>query len=85
MNDVWIQLIVTIGTVLGAAFVTIRYAANNNRKKDKAFLDYLENSQNKQLEYYEQKNGHLERISLEFSKAINKNTRAVEKLISQKK
>lgn len=85
MENVWIQLIIMIGGVLGATFMTVRYTANINRKKEQAFLDYLAKRDDAQLEYYEQKNGHLERISNEFTKAINKNTTAINKLIREKK
>lgn len=83
MENVWLQLIITVGTVLGASFTLIKYLSTNNRKKDKEFLDFLERRDNAQLEYYENKNGHLERISNEFTKAINKNTRAIDKLATK--
>lgn len=80
MGNVWIQLFATIGAVLAGMFVTIRYAIKESNKKEKTFLDYLENMNARQLEYYTQKNGHLERISETFAKTIDKNTRALDKL-----
>lgn len=82
-KTVWTQLILTMGTVLGGMFLTVRYAMGIGSKKEKLFLDYLRDAQTQQLEYYESKNGHLERISQIFSESINKNTKAVDKL-SQK-
>lgn len=79
MNDVWLQLIITAGVVIGGMFVTIRYSIAQSNKKEKNFLDYLKAMQTQQLEYYETKNGHLERISKSFTNTINKNTRATEK------
>lgn len=75
-----IQIVVTIGGIFAAMFSTYRYSLSQENKKEKAFLDYIQEMQDKQLEYYTQKNGHLERISEMFSKTINKNTRALDKL-----
>lgn len=83
MESVWIQLIVTSGAILPAMFLTVRYAINQSNKKEKQFLDFMQKMQTQQLEYYEQKNGHLERISKSFSAAINKNTRSLDKLINK--
>lgn len=84
-SDVLIQLIITSGTAIGAMFLTIRYAIKETNKGKDSFLKYLEKMQDQQLEYYETKNGHLERISKLFSNTINKNTRAVEKLTGELK
>lgn len=81
---VWIQLIVTAGSIGVAIFATVRYSILQANKEKKRFLDYLEKMQNQQLEYYETKNGHLERISKEFTKTILKNTSAIEKLVATK-
>ena len=85
MENIWAQLIITAGSILTAMLVTIRYAIGQANKKEKQFLDYLEKMQTQQLEYYEQKNGHLERISKSFASAINKNTRSLDKLINKHK
>jgi hypothetical protein len=82
---VWVQLIITIGAIGAAMFATVRYAILQSNKEKKGFLDYLEKMQAQQLEYYEIKNGHLERISKDFTKTINKNTKAIEKLTASKK
>lgn len=85
MENVWVQLIITSGAILSAMFLTVRYAIGQANKKEKQFLDYLQKMQTQQLEYYEQKNGHLERISKSFANAINKNTRSLDKLINKHK
>ncbi len=86
MNEsVWLQLVITVGGVATAMFATIRYSIAQNNKKDKGFLDYLEKMQTQQLEYYETKNGHIERISKSFSNTMNKNTRAIDNLATQVK
>lgn len=79
-TNVWIQLIITAGAIIGGMFVTIRYAIGQTNKKEKAFLEYLEKSQTQQLDYYTNKNGIIEKISKTFSSTINKNTRALDKL-----
>lgn len=82
MEGVWIQLIITAGTVLAGMFVTIRYAISHNNKKEKNFLEYLDKSEARQLEYYETKNGTIERISESFTKALNKNTKTLDRLVA---
>lgn len=84
-SSVTLQLIITIGTVLGTVFATYKYSVGQGVKREKIFLDYIQEMQDKQLEYYTQKNGHLERISKLFSNTIDKNTRAIDKLSARLK
>ncbi len=79
-SNVILQLILTIGGVFTAMFATYRYSVGQGSKREKVFLDYIQEMQDKQLEYYTQKNGHLERISKAFTKTLDKNTRALDKL-----
>lgn len=79
-SSIIIQLIITIGAIFSAFFATYKYHLTQSTKREKTFLDYIQEMQDKQLEYYTQKNGHLERISQLFSKTIDKNTRALDKL-----
>ena len=79
-SSVLTQITVTLGAVLTAMFFTIRYAIKETNRSKAEFLKYLREMQEQNLEYYENKNGHLERISKEFASAINKNTRAIDKL-----
>lgn len=85
MNEVWIQLIAALGTIFGGLFLTIRYNIKENNKAKEGFLSFLRESNEQQMEYYEKKNGHLERISKDFTTAINKNTRSIDKLAAQRK
>lgn len=80
MENVWIQLILTVGTALGAVFTAYKFSISQAIKREKLFLDYLERSELREKDYNANKNGHLERISVMFSKTIDKNTRAVNKL-----
>lgn len=79
-SNVLLQLIITVGAVFAGIFATYRYSVGQGAKREKLFLDYIQEMQDKQLDYYTQKNGHLERISKLFSKTIDKNTRALDKL-----
>ncbi len=81
-KEALIQLIITTGTILSSAFLTLRYFKSQANKKDKTFLDFIEKMQEQQLLYYETKNGHLERISNEFSKTLTKISKSVDKLSS---
>lgn len=83
MNDVWIQLILASGTVIGAMFFTIRYAIKETNKGKDSFLTYLEKMQEQQLKYYEVKNGNIERISNLFAQTIDRNTVAVQELVGR--
>lgn len=79
-SNIIIQIIVTLGTVIAGIFATYKYSISESIKREKVFLDYIQGMQDKQLAYYSEKNGHLERISKMFSEAINKNTRTLDKL-----
>lgn len=83
MENIWIQLIITSGSVLLGLFFTIRYTINATNKGKDSFLEYLEKMQEQQLQYYETKNGNIERISNLFADTVNKNTAAVQELIGK--
>lgn len=78
-----IQLIITAGSVFIAMFATYRYSVKEKNKSEKDFRDFIQKMQDKQMEYYSEKNGHLERISFAFTETIDKNTRALDKLSSR--
>lgn len=85
MENVWIQFIITGGTVITGMFLTIRYAIKETNKGKDNFLKFLDDMNRRQLDYYEEKNGHLERISDGFTKAIDRNTRAINSLTKKYK
>lgn len=70
--DYLTQIIVAASAIVTGMFFTIRYAINETNKSKDAFLDFMREMQTQQLEYYEKKNGHLERISSDFTKALSK-------------
>ncbi len=83
MENIWIQLIVTIGSILAGMFLTIRYSISQGNKREKALLEYMEKMQNNQLEYYTNKNGHIERIAKSFTTTSNKMSKAISKLTTK--
>lgn len=83
MDNIWLQLIVTSGATLTGVFFTIRYAMKQISRREKALLEHTEKTQETMLEYFETKNGHLERVSNEFTKSSNKMAKAIAKLSKQ--
>lgn len=83
MDTIWIQLIITGGAVLTTLFFTLRYFSLQNTKREKSAQDYHKSMQQMQLEYYENKNGHMERMAKDFTKASNKMSSAISKLTTQ--
>lgn len=79
-GNLWIQLVATGGTVITGMLVTIRYSVSQGVKREKAIFAFMQQMQKEQLEYYEKKNGHLERISKEFTKALSRITTAMNKM-----
>lgn len=84
-SQVWLELIAAIGGVLGAMFFTVRYAIKETNKGKDSFMKFLKELNDRQLDYYETKNGHLERISEQFSKSIDTNTKAIARLTAKLK
>lgn len=83
MEQAWIQLIMTAGAVISSLMVTIRFMSKQNAKRERQTQEYHENMQKMQYEYYETKNGHMERMAKDFTKASNKMSTAVGKLSSE--
>ncbi len=62
-----IQIIVTVGSIFGIVFGTVKYIAAQTGKREKALLDHTEKTQEMMLEYFETKNGHMERMADKFT------------------
>jgi len=71
-SNIWIQLITGSVAVLSATFLTIRYAMQQTAKREKALLDHTKDTQEKMLEYFEKKNGHLERVSQDSNRHLER-------------
>ena len=80
MESTWIQLIITGGAVVSTLFFTIRYLSNQNSRREKQMQDYHEGMSKMQYEYFETKNGHMERMAKDFTKASNKMSSAINSL-----
>lgn len=79
-SNIYVQLIITVGAIISGILLTVRYAMMQGNKKEAFMLNFIKDMNDRQLEYYEVKNGHLERISKDFTKTIDRNTRAIDKL-----
>ena len=83
MSDVWIQITITAGSIITAGFGLFKYAIGENKKMQKELYNHTQKTQEMMLEYFEQKNGHIERISNEFSTSNKKMASAVSKLATE--
>lgn len=83
MNEVWIQIIITVGAVVGTVFGAIKYMSSQNTKRERQLQVHNEKMQEMQYEYYETKNGHMERMAKDFTNSSNKMASAVNKLSAE--
>lgn len=77
---VMIQLILSAAGIVAGILAAVKYASQQNKKREEALLKYIADMQKEQIDYYEKKNGHMERMALGFTKALDKNTKVVNKL-----
>lgn len=77
MNEtIIIQIILSIAGTVGSLFALIRYIAKINQSRESSLLTANQVREKQMLEYFEKKNGHIERIAKEFSdttRMANKN------------
>lgn len=64
-----IEIIIGGGAIFSGMFALIRYMISANTKREKAILDHHEAQTATVMEFYEKKNGHMERIAKDFSEA----------------
>ena len=71
MSDIPIIYEILAGgsAVLGGFFGLVRYIITTNTKREGTILDHHERQQTQMMEFYEKKNGHLERISKDFAES----------------
>jgi len=62
-----VQIVIGITSICGTIFGAIRYVALQTAKREKALLEHTEKTQQSMLEYFETKNGHMERMSNRFA------------------
>jgi hypothetical protein len=83
MQDIWLQLITTGGAMVLGIFFTIRYAMNKTAEREKSLLEHTEKTQVSMLKYFETKNGHMERISSDFTKTSRDMSEAINRLSTE--
>jgi len=67
MENVWIQFILMGGSAITGLFFTIRYLSQQKSKSEKQLFEHTQKSQEMMLEYFETKNGHMERMANKFT------------------
>lgn len=72
MNEVFIQIAVGVVASIGGLYALIKYISKTNAKREETILDHNEKVMKQMLEYFEVKNGHMERIAGRFSTAVDK-------------
>lgn len=83
MENIWIQVIITVGGMVTAMLATVRYAMKQTEKRERALFKHTEDVQDKIFDYIETKNGHMERMSKDFTSSSNKMSKAVSKLTGE--
>jgi flagellar biosynthesis/type III secretory pathway M-ring protein FliF/YscJ len=92
MQEVWIQAIAAAVSIIGTVFACIKYIASQTAKREQSLLEHTEKTQSMMLEYFETKNGHMERMadkftatSKELAASINNLSTKIEVMSSKKK
>ena len=70
-------------TVLAGLFGLIKYMVGQNTKREKFILDHHKSQQTEMMEFYEKKNGHLERVATRFAESTDKMSGSMGKLTTQ--
>lgn len=82
-HEILKQIVLAVAGIAGSVFVTIRYVANVNKKREEKLFEHTERTQKMMLEYFETKNGQLERVSKEFTKTNKKMSSAINNLATK--
>ena len=69
--------------ILAGLFGLVKYMIGQNTKREQAILDHHEKQQTQMLAFYENKNGHLERVSKMFAESNDKMGITLSKLTTQ--
>ena len=79
-SELLIEIIIGGVAILGGFFALIKYTISSNARREEALLEHQESQQALMMEFYERKNGHLERIATRFTDSNIKMTDAISKL-----
>lgn len=83
MENIVIQIILTIGGTLASIFALIRYMVSENRKREEVLLEYNGQREKQMLEYFEKKNGFMERMTSDFTKTSREQSNAIHELSAE--
>lgn len=85
-----VQVFIQIAGIAGIFLFTIRYIVNKNTEREEKLLTHQdqillhhENQQAQMLDFYKNKNDHMERISTDFAETLRGNTKAVSELTTE--
>lgn len=81
--NILIEIVIGAGAVISGVFALIKYMITQNTKREGAILQHNEKQQTQMMEFYEKKNGHLERISNKFTDSNNSMIKAVGNLTTE--
>jgi uridine kinase len=95
MKALDIEQVISVGVAFfGSIFGLVKYLSAQNKKREDSLLRHNEIMQKQQLEYFEQKNHHIERMQEQFIKANkeiaernsesnDRNTKAIQALTTE--
>jgi len=81
--NILIEIIIAVGAILAGFFGLVKYIVSQNTKREAIILENYNKQQTQMMEFYEKKNGHLERISNKFSESNDAMTKAINDLTTE--
>lgn len=82
-GSILIEIMIGVGGLGGSIFGLIRYQIKESSKREKVILEHHASREEKMLEYFTQKNGHMERIASDFSEVTRGSTIAIGELTTE--
>ena len=77
MNDVWIQIIITLGGIFGGLITYGKYLLTQTDKREERMIKMFEESQQNIIQLYSQKNAQNERITKDFSNTVREINKSI--------
>ncbi len=78
-----LEIVTVIGAIFTALFATYRFSLTQSGKRETAFLDFIKAQNERQLEYFTVKNGHMEKMAKDFTTSSNKMAKAIQNLTNK--
>ena len=82
-TQIFVEIIGATVVVLGGVFALIKYMVSQANKRERSLLKHNEAREKQLLEYFEKKNGHIERISRRFNDTVKENTNTLSELATE--